>query len=47
MNLVDSSGWLKYLIDGVNADSFVLPIGDPANLVTRRFACMKCSTVFF
>jgi predicted nucleic acid-binding protein len=26
MNLVDSSGWLEYLADGKNADSFAVPL---------------------
>lgn len=34
MNVVDSSGWLEYLIDGENADFFAQPIEDEANLVT-------------
>ena len=34
MNVVDSSGWLEYLSDGVNADYFALPIKDEANLAT-------------
>ena len=28
MNLVDSSGWLEYLSDGKNAESFAKPLGD-------------------
>lgn len=34
MNVVDSSGWLEYLSDGVNADFFAPPIEDEENLVT-------------
>ena len=34
MNVVDSSGWLEYLIDGANADFFALPIEDEENLAT-------------
>ncbi len=34
MNVVDSSGWLEYLIDGGNADFFAQPIEDEAHLVT-------------
>jgi predicted nucleic acid-binding protein len=34
MNIVDSSGWLEYLRDGVNADFFASPIEDEENLVT-------------
>ncbi len=32
MNVVDSSGWLEYLIDEANADFFAPPIEDEANL---------------
>ena len=34
MNIVDSSGWLEYLVDGKNAEFFANPIGDAENLVT-------------
>ena len=34
MNVVDSSGWLEYLMDGANADFFARPIEDEDNLVT-------------
>jgi predicted nucleic acid-binding protein len=34
MNVVDSSGWVEYLTDGVNADFFAIAISDAANLVT-------------
>lgn len=33
MNLVDSSGWLEYLADGKNADSFTDPLLDIKNLI--------------
>jgi predicted nucleic acid-binding protein len=33
MNVVDSSGWLEYLIDSTNADFFAPPIEEEANLV--------------
>ena len=39
MNVVDSSGWLEYLTDGVKADFFALPIEDEENLVTPTI-CM-------
>jgi len=39
MNVVDSSGWLEYLTDNANADFFVLPIEDEANLLTPTI-CM-------
>jgi predicted nucleic acid-binding protein len=33
MNLVDSSGWLEYLVDGSNADAFSQPLRDTADLL--------------
>jgi toxin FitB len=33
VNLVDSSGWLEYLTDGVNAKIFESPLRDSANLL--------------
>ncbi len=33
MNLVDSSGWLEYLSDGKNADSFSTPLNDIENVI--------------
>jgi predicted nucleic acid-binding protein len=33
MNLVDSSGWLEYLTDGPDADSFTEPLKDAAALL--------------
>jgi toxin FitB len=33
MNVVDSSGWLEYFIEGGNADFFSPPIGDVDNLI--------------
>ena len=33
MNLVDSSGWLEYFIDGKNAKFFAKPIEDTENLL--------------
>lgn len=33
MNLVDSSGWLEYLSDSKNADSFAVPLNDIKNLI--------------
>jgi len=34
MNVLDSSGWIEYLIDGTNADFFEVPAVDTENLVT-------------
>jgi predicted nucleic acid-binding protein len=33
MNVVDSSGWLEYLVDGANADFFEPPILDGEHLI--------------
>ncbi|MBD3287302.1 PIN domain-containing protein [candidate division KSB1 bacterium] len=33
MNLVDSSGWLEYFSDGLNAESFSGPLNDSENLI--------------
>jgi len=33
MNLVDSSGWLEYLSDGKNADSFANPLHEIENVI--------------
>ncbi len=33
MNLVDSSGWLEYLVDGPHASAFAKPLEDISNLI--------------
>jgi predicted nucleic acid-binding protein len=33
MNVVDSSGWIEYFINGTNADLFASPIRDSENLI--------------
>ncbi len=33
MNLVDSSGWVEFLVDGPNASFFAPPIRDTENLI--------------
>ena len=33
MNIVDSSGWLEYFIDGNNAEHFNEPLNNPDNLI--------------
>jgi len=33
MNVIDSSGWIEYFDDGVNADLFTAPIQDVENLL--------------
>ena len=38
MNVVDSSAWLEYFIDGPNADFFSSPIEDVKNLVVPTIA---------
>ncbi|MCC7190299.1 MAG: type II toxin-antitoxin system VapC family toxin [Anaerolineales bacterium] len=32
-NVVDSSGWIEYFVNGVNADAFAKPIRDVENLI--------------
>jgi predicted nucleic acid-binding protein len=34
MNIVDSSGWVEFFANGVNADFFAGPIGDTETLLT-------------
>jgi len=45
MNVVDSSGWLEYFIDGTNADFFASPIEDAENLIVSKSIFMKCLNV--
>jgi predicted nucleic acid-binding protein len=33
VNIVDSSGWLEYFADGVNADLFAAPLGNSTELL--------------
>lgn len=33
MNVVDSSGWLEYFADGVNASHFAAPLADVGSLI--------------
>ena len=33
MNIVDSSGWLEFLVDGPNAEDFYKPLSDTDNLI--------------
>lgn len=33
MNVVDSSGWIEYFINGANADSFATAVQDTENLI--------------
>ena len=33
MNVVDSSGWLEYLVDGAQAAEFLEPLSDTENLI--------------
>lgn len=33
MNLIDSSGWIEYFMNGTNADFFASPIRDSENLI--------------
>lgn len=33
MNVVDSSGWIEFAVDGPNADLFQAPLSDPDHLI--------------
>ena len=33
MNVVDSSGWLEYFADGLNAEFFAVPIEETSHLI--------------
>ncbi len=33
MNIVDSSGWLEYFVDGINAEHFHEPLNNPDSLI--------------
>ena len=33
MNVVDSSGWLEFFADGLNADDFAVPLSDRTKLI--------------
>ncbi|MDO9547670.1 MAG: type II toxin-antitoxin system VapC family toxin [Candidatus Marinimicrobia bacterium] len=47
MNLVDSSGWLEYLADGKNADSFLAPLTDVVNLIVPTICIYEVFKVVF
>lgn len=41
MNVVDSSGWLEYFIDGPNADFFAPAIENPAELLVPTISLFE------
>ena len=41
MNVVDSSGWIEYVVDGPNAAVFAEPLGDHANLIVPSIAVFE------
>ena len=41
MNLVDSSGWIEYFIDGPNADIFSKPLADVNNLIVSTISVFE------
>lgn len=41
MNVVDSSGWLEYVVDGPNAEFFAEPIEDPENLIVPSLSILE------
>lgn len=50
MNIVDSSGWLEFFADGLNAESFAAPLSSTAELLVPsitlyevfKIACRQC-----
>lgn len=45
MNVVDSSGWIEYFIDGPNADIFSKPLADVKNLIVSTINIFEVSKV--
>ena len=41
MNVVDSSGWIEYFVNGRNADFFNSPFATRTIYLSQPFACMK------
>ena len=41
MNLIDSSGWLEYFIDGTNANFFAPVIEDTANVIVPTISIFE------
>lgn len=41
MNVVDSSGWIEYVVDGPNADHFAEPIEDVSALVVPTISILE------
>lgn len=41
MNVVDSSGWIEYLVGGPNADFFAAPLSDAAVLVVPALSLFE------
>jgi predicted nucleic acid-binding protein len=41
VNVVDSSGWLEYLVDGPNADFFMEPIEETGELVVPSISILE------
>lgn len=41
LSVVDSSGWLEYLADGVNADFFAPAIEDPDHLIVPTLSILE------
>jgi len=47
MNLVDSSGWLEYFVDGPNAKHFLSPLKDSGSLVVPVVVIYEVFKVVF
>lgn len=40
-NVVDSSGWIEYLVEGANAGTFAEPINDPDSLIVPALTILE------
>jgi len=47
MNIVDSSGWLAYFADELNAEHFLAPLNDPASLIVPTITIYEVIKVVF
>ncbi len=46
MNLVDSSGWIEYFVEGKDAESFSKPIEQVAKLIVPTIVAYECQVFF-
>jgi toxin FitB len=47
VNVVDSSGWLEYLVDGPGADHFAPVIEDTGELLVPEICLLEVARVVF